>query len=440
MRGGHGDDGDAVPGRLRRGEAGACRGDADGGVRVGQIATRRMQATDFRFGAAIVQRKAMQQRPRPMPDGLRHRHMPVGTELRHRRAGGVGVAVQQLEQQALKIRADLDVHARRQAGLDGAHGHVVGRQEAGQDVVAVRADHQPRNRQAHAPRHPGGQHIAEIPGRHRKRDLPVRPAQRQGGGDKIGRLCRDPRPVDGVHRRKLLLHAEWRIGEHRLHQILAVVEIALDGDVAHVRRRDRGHLPALHLAGAAVRMQDDDVDPRTIREGLDGGRAGVAGGGADNGYSLVSLAQYMVEQPPEQLHRHVLERQGRAVEQLLHEQAGFQLDQRRHRGMAETGIGLPAQALERGERDRLAHEGLHHPRGQLRIGQATQRTPIGQREMRPGFGHEQPAILGQAGQQHVGKIAGRAGIGQTRSGDIASGGISHGTPITGEWAWEREKG
>src|SRR5271166_6178608 len=49
----------------------------------------------------------------------------------------------------------------------------------------------------------------------------------------------------------------------------------------------------------------------------------------------------------EPLHRHVLERQRRAVEQLLDEQVGVELDQRRNGRMAEAGIGVAAQAQDR---------------------------------------------------------------------------------------------
>ena len=55
---------------------------------------------------------------------------------------------------------------------------------------------------------------------------------------------------------------------------------------------------------------------------------------------------------PSKLQRHVLEGQRRAVEQLLHEQAGVELDQRHDGGMAEAGIGVAAQRRQRGGRDR----------------------------------------------------------------------------------------
>ena len=52
----------------------------------------------------------------------------------------------------------------------------------------------------------------------------------------------------------------------------------------------------------------------------------------------------------------------------------------------------------------LGHKRRHHPRRQLRIGQAAQGPQLGGRETRPGRRHIQPAILRQPGQQHPGKI------------------------------------
>ena len=54
----------------------------------------------------------------------------------------------------------------------------------------------------------------------------------------------------------------------------------------------------------------------------------------------------VVHHPRQELHRHVLEGERRAVEQLEHEVAGLDLDQRRHRGMAEGGVGGVDDGLE----------------------------------------------------------------------------------------------
>ena len=53
-----------------------------------------------------------------------------------------------------------------------------------------------------------------------------------------------------------------------------------------------------------------------------------------------ALGQDVVHEPRQELHGHVLEGQGRAVEQLEQEVAGRELDQRRDRGVAEGGVGL----------------------------------------------------------------------------------------------------
>src|SRR3546814_1469363 len=51
----------------------------------------------------------------------------------------------------------------------------------------------------------------------------------------------------------------------------------------------RRHLPALHLGDAAEGVQDEDLDRFAVAAGLDGGRAGVAGGGADDGGAGAAL-------------------------------------------------------------------------------------------------------------------------------------------------------
>ena len=139
------------------------------------------------------------------------------------------------------------------------------------------------------------------------------------------------------------LGSERRVGEHRLHKILAVVEGSLDRQIADVRRQHGRHLPPLHVARPSPRMQDDDVHPRPGGKRLDRGGAGVAGGCRDDGDVLAALGQHMVEQPAQQLHRHVLEGERRAVEQLLHPEPGVELYQRRDRGVAKSRRRLPGK-------------------------------------------------------------------------------------------------
>ena len=84
------------------------------------------------------------------------------------------------------------------------------------------------------------------------------------------------------------------------------------------------------------------------RKRLDRGAAGIARGRDHDGGALAALGQHVVHQPREQLHRDVLERQRRAVEQLEHELIGPDLNERHHRGMAERGVGLVRHAAEIG--------------------------------------------------------------------------------------------
>ena len=109
------------------------------------------------------------------------------------------------------------------------------------------------------------------------------------------------------------LGPERNVREQRLHHVLAVVERALNGDVTDIGRVHRGHLAALHQAGAPVRVQDDDVDTISTRAGLDGRRPGVAGGGGHDCDAGVAFGQHAIEQASQHLHRHVLERERRAV-------------------------------------------------------------------------------------------------------------------------------
>ena len=174
--------------------------------------------------------------------------------------------------------------------------------------------------------------------------------------------------------------AERRVGEHGLHQVLAVVERALDRDVADIRGQHGGHLPALHRAGPVVRVQDHDVDPLAPGAGLDGRRPGVARGRADDRHPRVALRQHMVEQPAQHLHRHVLEGERGAVEQFLDEQAGFELHQRHDGGVAEAGIGIMADRGQHLDGIDVPTNGCITRAASAVVGQAAHRAPVGRRK------------------------------------------------------------
>ena len=120
---------------------------------------------------------------------------------------------------------------------------------------------------------------------------------------------------------------------------------------------DRRHLPALHLRDAAVRVEDEDVDLVEARK-------------ASTAALPVSpeVAPTMVARAPralrtwsisraEELHRHVLEGERRAVEELEHEEVVADLDERADGRVAE-GARRPRRSCGRelGRRDLAVDE------------------------------------------------------------------------------------
>ena len=153
-----------------------------------------------------------------------------------------------------------------------------------QDVVLVGGDHQPVDRQPHALRHPAGEDVAEVAGRHREAHRPVRGAESDRRREVVDGLRQHPGPVDRVHPGEAHPVAEGMVVEQILHPRLGVVEVAGHGEGMHVRLRRRRHLPALDIGDPPVREQDEDLDALPAAKGLDRRRAGVAAGRADDGH------------------------------------------------------------------------------------------------------------------------------------------------------------
>ena len=119
-----------------------------------------------------------------------------------------------------------------------------------------------------------------------------------------------------------------------------------------------------------VREEHDGVDPLRAAEGLDGCAAGVAGGGAHHGDALAAGGEHPVHQPRHQLHGHVLEGEGGAVEKLENPKVSVDLDERGHGRVAEAGIGVAGERQQLGARDGAAGEGLQDRGGDLGEGLA----------------------------------------------------------------------
>ncbi len=249
MRGGHGDRRHAVAGRQRAGG-----GDADGGVRVGEVAGRRRAGGGF------------------PPACRRRRGGSRGTARAPRCQAASGTVMRPVARKSAMVAAVAAASRSSSSNSRRSKLELTWMSMLGDRLGSTGRAPTCRWRRGSGPgcrcgwsRRPGARSAAPCaaPPRRRarcrncrwarERDLAVRRAERQRGGDVIRHLRRDARPVDRVHRREVHLGAERRVGEHRLHQVLAVVEVAVDGDVGDVGGRDRRHLPALHLAGAAVR-------------------------------------------------------------------------------------------------------------------------------------------------------------------------------------------
>ncbi len=185
-----------------------------------------------------------------------------------------------------------------------------------------------------------------------------------------------------------------------------------------IGRAHGGHLPALHVADAAIGMEHEDVHPLAPGHGIDRRAAGIATGGADDGQVIVAPGEEMLEQLAEQLQRHVLEGERGAVEQLQQPLLLVELLERRHRDMAETAIGARAQFAQLVLAQARGDERQHHPHRQLDIGEARHAGDLGLAETRPFARQIEPAIAGEPSQGDPFEIE--------RLGASACGDIFHG--------------
>ena len=166
-------------------------------------------------------------------------------------AHGAGVAAVGLEQQALEIRGDLDVHRGRGRRRDAADlvGAAVASVRARMSLALVAIISRSTGKPMRLATQPAST-SPKLPVGTEKETGRCGAAERDGGGEVIDRLRGDARPVDRVDAREPQLVAEARVVEHRLHERLAIVEGAFDRDGMHVRRVDRRS-----SAGAARRRR-----------------------------------------------------------------------------------------------------------------------------------------------------------------------------------------
>ena len=313
-----------------------------------------MVAPDFGDGGAgrrVIHTGAVENPAHSPPLFIRQARAATGAGS-HERGQRIVVAIEQIEQIALEIARNQNVHARRERVAQRRGRVLVAADQTVQDVVLVGGDDQPLHRQAHRAGEIAGVDVAEVSRGHGEGNRPLRGAEPQRRMEIIDDLHDDARPVDRVHRHQPPPGGQkGLIGEGRLHQALAIIEIAFDRQIVDIVAGHRGHLLALDFRHLAVGMQDADVNPPRMAAALERGRAGVARSRPENERARAAARKHMIEHPAEHLQGEILEGQRRPVEQLEHILVVAEGGQRRHPGLGEAGIAVlydPAQFV-RGE-------------------------------------------------------------------------------------------
>ena len=199
---------------------------------------------------------------------------------------------------------------------------------------------------------------------------------------------------------------EREVTGNGLHQVLAVVEDALDRDVHDGRVVDAEHLGLLerrHPSGRREHEHPDALQPphRVLR-----GRPGVAAGGAKDGQLAAAPFQLVLEQLAEQLHRQVLEGSRRATGEVREPQATFDLGDWHDLGRTEEvrGVGPLADAAQVGLTDVVDEQAEHGVRQSgipLRLQHAAPPRQLTGVHARVGRGQEEAAVGGKTLQQDV---------------------------------------
>ena len=196
-------------------------------------------------------------------------------QLLHKAGNELTVAIGQEVQHALQVRADEDVHRRR----DGREERTVavvdaGGQEVSEHVVLVARDDELGDGQTHALGIVAGQDIAKVAGRyaelHGVAGLDGAGAQQlRIGGKVVDDLRHQAADVDGVGTRKhraggLQTLGKLLIGKDALDGTLGVIEVAADAADGDVIALLCGHLQILHAADFALGIKDGDARARGV--------------------------------------------------------------------------------------------------------------------------------------------------------------------------------
>ena len=418
--------------------------DAVGGVRVEEVAAFLLRARDL--GEAVGVRGGAGDEAVGVAQGGelgRAGQVEVavaGQGLVEEGTGGVAVAAQQVEDEALEVRGLGDVHGRAGGGqrVRGGAGAVdAGAEELVEDVVFVGGDDEGAQRQAHLAGDVGGAHVTEVARGHddadRGRGVGPFLGDAQPGGHVVADLGEQARPVDGVDGAHVPGGFEVGVHVDGLDQVLAVVEDAVDGDVDDVGVEEGEHLGALEGGHAPGGGEHDDGEAASAAQCVFGGGAGVAGGGAHDGEPVAAAGELVFEEFTEELHRHVFEGGGGAVRQVGDVQVGAFQGGNGHDlrvGEGGGGVGAGRNRAQVASVDVVDEEGQdagRHRRVALLAQDDAQLVQVGARQRRVFLGQVEAAVGRQALQQNVAEGAGG------RGGASSGRNVTHG-PILSECA------
>ena len=189
--------------------------------------------------------------------------------------------------------------------------------------------------------------------------------------------------------------------EHVFEPRLAVVKRAVERQRVHVAFHRCGHLAALDLGHAAMRVEDKDIDRVQPAKGLNRGRAGVTRGCAHDGHTVATARERFLKHLANQLHREVFERQRRTMKQLKQEMPRSQLHQWRAGIVAKTCIGLCDEISEYLVGKRITNKRAHDAVCNFFVGQPMHRPDLSVAQRRDRFRHIKPAVPGQARQHRI---------------------------------------
>jgi hypothetical protein len=336
--------------------------------------------------------------------------------------GGVGEG----PAQALEVAGGAHVHRVGEGGDRFARAIVVAREELGQGGIGVAGQAHLAHRQADLAHPQRGQRVAQVAGRHdevERAAVFVPPAY--GGVGVVAHLRQQAAEADAVGGAERTLGLQSGVVERGLDHALAVVEAALHAQRLHVVA-EAAELVRLARRDQAVRVQDHHAHVRLAVERRADRRAGVAGGGDQDGERALVRARQPAQAGGEEARTHVLERGGGTVEQLQHVRVAVW--QR-----AQRGVEIQRFPADRGQfgSERIAGE-KRRQQGGRGVGQVAVRVEGVGRQPRQRFGHVQPAVRGEAG----GDGAADRGGGAAAAGTEVEQGFDHGPyPAT----WERTR-